>query len=251
MKRTQWFRVAILLALIAMIAAACGSSDSKKSTTTTTTSSAASSAAEGSAGGKLVGTFKITAGDCAAGAVTAGSYFQMVQSGGTIEAGPYVPNADSTCGDKNFSALIPGADGGLITGRFQTQPPSPFDAAKNGVALLIVQPLKFFGTGFAVSTNPTDPQTSAAVTAPSITADAEGKLTGDLRAVTVAWNGQQFNQGSPKPDDSHPGNTKDLTGTYDSATGAYTLQWSSEIVGGPFNGFTGIWHLVGTFVATK
>jgi hypothetical protein len=29
--------------------------------------------------------------------------------------------------------------------------------------------------------------------------------------------------------------------------GAYVLEGSSQIVGGPFNGFTGIWHLAGTF----
>jgi hypothetical protein len=30
--------------------------------------------------------------------------------------------------------------------------------------------------------------------------------------------------------------------------GRYTLEWKSLIVGGPFNGFTGRWHLEGTFV---
>jgi hypothetical protein len=37
------------------------------------------------------------------------------------------------------------------------------------------------------------------------------------------------------------------SGTLDARTGKYTLQWTSQIAGGPFNGFTGIWHREGTF----
>ncbi len=36
-------------------------------------------------------------------------------------------------------------------------------------------------------------------------------------------------------------------GTYNAATGAYTLQWSSQVVGGPFNSFSAFWNLTGTF----
>jgi hypothetical protein len=63
----------------------------------------------------------------------------------------------------------------------------------------------------------------------------------------VAWNGQQFSQGSPKPDGSRPGITSDPKGSYAAKTGKYTLEWASQVVGGPFNGFTGSWHLEGTF----
>jgi len=73
------------------------------------------------------------------------------------------------------------------------------------------------------------------------------KLSGDLDAVSVAYGNQQFNQGAPKPDGSTPTGTAGPTGTYDAKTGKYTLEWSSAIVGGPFDGFTGIWHLEGTF----
>jgi len=38
-----------------------------------------------------------------------------------------------------------------------------------------------------------------------------------------------------------------VSGTYDSATHAFVITGASEIVGGPFNGFTGYWHLPGTF----
>ncbi len=152
-------------------------------------------------------------------------------------------NADSTCGDKKYSALEPGTDGGLTTGAYQAQPDPPFDAAKNGVADKITQPTKFFNVGFALSSNAKDPQTGKSVPEPSIT-NANAKLSGDLSALNAAWNGQQFNQGAPKPGASPPGNA---TGTYDAKTGAYTLEWSSPISGGPFNGFTGVWHFEGTF----
>jgi hypothetical protein len=158
-----------------------------------------------------------------------------------------VSNADSSCGDKTYSALAPGSDGGLVTGKYQAQPDPPFDATKNGLASKIIAPTKFFAVGFAASTNAKDPQTGADVPAPEVSVDASGKLTGKLAALSVAWNGQQFNQGSPKPDGSKPGITSDLAGTYDSVSGAYALDWASQIVGGPFNGFTGVWHLEGTF----
>ena len=230
---------ALLLAL-ALVAAACSSDKKSDSGGKTTTTSSAK------AGGKLVGLFKITAAACTSGKPT-GSYFRMVQSTGTLAAGPFITNADSTCTDKTYSALVPGTDAGLTAGKYQPQPDPPFDAAKNGLANKITEPTKFFAVGFAMSTNEKDPQTSADVPAPSITADASGVLTGDMSAVSVAWNGLQFNQGSPKPDGSHPGSTKDLSGTYDATTGAFTMEWSSQIVGGAFDGFTGVWHLAGTF----
>jgi hypothetical protein len=69
-----------------------------------------------------------------------------------------------------------------------------------------------------------------------------------LQAFGVSWNKQEFNQGSPKPDGSSPGNTTPVTGTYNAATGTYVLQWSSQVVGGPFNGFSAFWNLTGRFV---
>ena len=42
-----------------------------------------------------------------------------------------------------------------------------------------------------------------------------------------------------------------MTGTYDAETGAFVLEWSSQIVGGPFNDSTGVWHLEGTFEAVS
>jgi hypothetical protein len=99
-----------------------------------------------------------------------------------------------------------------------------------------------------VSTNETDPASGDSTKTPTITADG-GTLTGDLDAFAAAWNNQQFNQGAPKPDGSMPGNTTEPTGTYDAETGEYTLEWTSQITGGPFDTFTGVWHLEGTFQA--
>jgi hypothetical protein len=42
-----------------------------------------------------------------------------------------------------------------------------------------------------------------------------------------------------------------VTGTYNAKTHGFVLSWTSQVVGGPFNGFTGDWHLTGTFVAKR
>jgi len=59
------------------------------------------------------------------------------------------------------------------------------------------------------------------------------------------WVAQQW-LNLPK-DDSSSGPA--ATGAYNPADHHYTLQWTSPIVGGPFNGFTGVWHLEGQFEA--
>lgn len=159
----------------------------------------------------------------------------------------YLPNGNSAATDKTYTLLTPGLDGGLVTGGYQTAPAPPFDVGGNALVDRIIRPTGFFGKNFSASTQSPDPQTASAVTAPSITADGSGNLVGDLRAFGAWWNNQTFNQGSPKPDGTHPGLTAGPTGTYRSGTGAYTLDWTSLIVGGPFNGFTGQWHLTGTF----
>ncbi len=194
----------------------------------------------------LEGLFRIQEGECAGDGVTAGSYFRMVQPGGDVASGPFVDNADSPCGDDSYTPLLPGTDGGLSTTGYQPHPSPAFSATGHGLNDKIIQPQSFFGTRFAAATNPTDPQTSTDVVQPVITEES-GELSGDVRAFAAAWNGQHFNQGSPKPDGEKPGNTAGPAGTFDPASGRYTLSWSSQIVGGPFNNFTGVWHLEGTF----
>jgi hypothetical protein len=198
------------------------------------------------AGTPLVGTFTITPGSCSGGAAS-GTYLRMVLSGGTNTAGPYFSNSDSTCSDNTYTPLAPGREGGLVTGSYEPQPSPAFDSAGNALADQITAPVAFEGVNFSTATNPVDPQTGLNVPAPSIELNGT-VLSGNVQSFGVSWNNQEFNQGSPKPDGSSPGNTTPVTGTYDPSTGAYTLQWSSQVVGGPFNGFSAFWNLTGRFV---
>ncbi|HJR26179.1 MAG TPA: hypothetical protein VJ804_11935, partial [Acidimicrobiales bacterium] len=190
--------------------------------------------------GELVGTFRITAGECGT-----GSYFRMILPTGSLQ-GPWVENADSACADRTYTPLAPGTDGGLVTGGYQPAPSPGFDDGGNSLAVRVIRPVRFFGVDFSGSTNPTDLQTGQRVPAPTVRV-AGGRLSGDVSAFAATWNDQAFNQGSPKPGGGRPGNTTLPTGTYDATTGAFSLTWTSQIVGGPFNNFTGLWHLEGTF----
>jgi hypothetical protein len=198
------------------------------------------------AGEQLKGLFRLNKADCT-GAQVSGSYFRMIQPGGSAASGPYLQNNSSACADKSYTDLTPGKDGGLSTGAFQPQPDPPFDAANGGANDKITLPKEFFGTKFAAATNQTDPQTNLATVLPVITHDGNGKLSGDLRAFAAAYQGQHFNQGAPKPDGSTPGATTLPAGTYDAATKKFAIEWTSTIVGGPFNNFTGKRHFEGTF----
>jgi hypothetical protein len=196
----------------------------------------------------LVGTFKIRGGSCSGGHIT-GTYLRMIlPSGGA--SGPYMSNSDSKCSDQSFTPLQPGTDGGLFGGSYQATPSPAFDSAGNARAGRVTSPARFYGTGFATSTNSVDPQTKTHVSAPRITNNG-GVLSADLRAFSVSWNKQYFNQGAPKPNGSYPGNTRAATGTYNASTGAFTLNWTSQVVGGAFDKFTGQWHLEGTFIPAK
>jgi hypothetical protein len=195
----------------------------------------------------LVGTFTIAPGACTGGktGTGTGSYFRMILPSGN-QSGPFIDNTDSTCANPTYTLFTPGADGGLVTGGYQPAPSPGFDGDGNSTANRIIQPVKFFGRNFSLSTNPTDLQIGQAVSAPVLRADGN-TITGDVTALNATWNRQAFNQGSPKPGGSLPGNTKVVSGTYDAASGRYSLTWSSQIVGGPFDNFTGQWHLEGTF----
>lgn len=235
-----------LAAVLALFGAACSDDDKDSSGTTvaaettlpgeetTVPESAPETTNANPLEGELMGVFGIDAGDCT-GAAPAGSYFQMVMPGGTAEAGPFIANADSACADTNYSLLMPGADGGLVIGGDQSAPDPAFDATGNGLADKIIAPVTFFGVAFAVATDPAE-------AAPMIMS-ADGVLTGDLSAFTAYYGTGVFNQGAPKPD----GAGTAPTGTIDLDTGHYTLTWTSLIVGGSFDGFTGVWHLEGTF----
>jgi hypothetical protein len=195
------FATAAAVFCVAIVAVSCGGGEKPQE----------------AAGGTLAGVFKIAAGRCSDAGVTSGSFFRMVQPKGKVGTGPFVKNGDSPCGDKTFTPLSPGSDGGLLAGSYQPHPKPPFDASGNGAANALSQPQKWFAVAFSLATNLIDPQTKKNVAAPTIK-NADGKLSGDLRAFAAAWNGQHFTQGAPKPDGLMPGNTTAPKGTYDPET---------------------------------
>ncbi|HWF14590.1 MAG TPA: hypothetical protein VG244_00270 [Acidimicrobiales bacterium] len=197
----------------------------------------------------LVGTFKLAPGACFGAAVN-GTYFRMIFPHGNVTTGKFFENPDSTCPNKTYTLAVPGAQGGLVTGQYQPNPVPVFNAQGGANANLIVQPQSFTAIDFSIATNKVDPQTGLHVPAPTISVN-HGKLSGQIEAWSASWNKQYFNQGSPKPNGTHPGLTHALSGTYNATTHQFVITWTSQVVGGPFNGFTGDWHLSGTFVPAK
>ena len=214
-----------------------------------TVAGVATASAAGASSSKLVGTFKITRGVSVKGSIR-GSYFRMVYPGGNLTSGPFFANPNSSSSNKTYTLVSPGTQGGLRTGAYQPAPKVAFDSKGDSLARLIIKPTSFTGINFSVLTSAKDAQTGKAVPVPTITL-SHGHLSGDVRAFDAAWNKLYFNQGSPKADGTRPGLTSKVTGSYNTKTHAYTLNWSSAIVGGPFNGFTGVWHLTGVFKAGK
>jgi hypothetical protein len=196
------------------------------------------------AGEPMLGRFELTTGSAPIGQNPSGTFVEMLNaSGGAL------PNLSSPAANKDYTTFTPGVDDGLSTVAYEPAPSPAFAGGTSGNALAddIVQPVGFEGTNFSIDTNPTDVQTSHPDPIPQIY-DDNGTLSGQITAWDAQWNGQSFNQGTPKPDGTSPGATTALSGTYDAATGAFTLSWRSQIVGGPFDGFSGYWHLAGTFV---
>jgi hypothetical protein len=186
----------------------------------------------------LVGTFKLQRGTFSGGRPH-GTYFGMLNPGGR----GYFKNPDSTSRDKRYTLGTPGSDGGLVTGRFQPHPTPPFDGRGNAKASRIIRPQPFTSIRFGVASLRVDPQTRKSVAAP--TARVSGRrLTLRIPGFTAEWNKQYFNQGAPKPN----GAGAAATGTYDPRTRHFVVTWRSQVVGGPFNSFSGFWHLEGTFV---
>jgi hypothetical protein len=232
--RSRALRVIVPALTLATVTAACGGSGGSNGVSTKTSGTA------------LVGTFHLTPGTCHNAGSPTGSYFRMIDRGGTVKHGKYFHNPDSPCKDTSYSVQTPGTKGGLITGSYQPSPATPFDAKGNSLADQIAKPGTFTAIKFGVETDPVDPQTRQKVPAPAIYND-HGKLTGNFAAFSASWNNQYFNQGSPKPDGSYPGLTTPVSGTYNAKTGAFVITWSSQIQGGAFDGFGGYWHLQGHF----
>jgi hypothetical protein len=203
----------------------------------------------------LVGLFKIEPGQQAVSGKVSGTYFRMMNSGVPLT------NGNSPFPTQTYTPLAPGTDGGLSTVEYQQAPSPAFDSTFNGLpsgnalANRIVQPQTFFQIKFSIITDPTGSGLNPAGTSSPVPVilNEGGHLSGQVAAWTAQWNGLSFTQGSPKPDGSLGGEwgyggTTPLTGTYDAATGHYSMSWQSLIQGGPFDGFTGQWFLEGTFV---
>ena len=227
-------------------------------------------------GQPLIGLFRLTPGRVAGSQIT-GTWFRMLQPGGNVNSGPYMVNGDSPADGGQATLLSPGTSGGLRTGGYQSQPAPAFDAGGNSLAAAITTPTKFFGVKFSISTNKVDLQTQTDVPPPAVWL-ANGRLTADLSSWAASRNNQNFNQGAPKPvlstQAKAPGQAQverawdwvsqrwleaapkatvggaDASGTFDATTDEFVLQWTSLIVGGPFNGFTGLWHLEGVYEAS-
>ncbi len=239
--RVTWSTRLTGTVVIAVRAAIGGKPSGKTAKRTVTIGQAVTPPAGGSA---LVGTFKLDPGTAPNGQPPSGSYFEMLTGGG----GP-LANLSSPAPDKNYTPLTPGTAGGFSTTAYQPSPSPAFSGGTFGNALAddIIQPVPFYLINFSVETSTADAQTGGQDPLPRII-DNNGALSGEITAWVAQWNGQSFNQGTPKPNGTLPAPTTPLTGTYDATTHQFTLAWKSLIVGGPFNGFTGSWHLAGTFV---
>jgi hypothetical protein len=197
---------------------------------------------------KLVGLFRFDEGVSNPDGSHRGTYFRMF-----IPRGLQWPfsNENSRSRDKTFTLLRPGTDSGLRTDAYQT-PASPLYDGSGVLTKSIVQRELFFGAYFTVFTQSSDAATGATAGLPTPIPEIyakDGRLTGQTTAWTANWNGAPlFNQGSPKPDGSLPGFTQPVTGTYDPVTRHFVIEWTSQIVGGGFNDYSGYWHLEGTFV---
>lgn len=202
---------------------------------------------------ELVGTFKVQKGvykKQGKKVIATGSYFRMIYPNGTKAKGPWFNNTNSKAKDSTYTLFDPGIDGGIRTGQFQEFPTPAFDSRGFALANRIVKPLPFAGINFSLGTAAKDYQSGVAGTLPKIVRNGR-RLTGRLDTFTAGWNSIYFNQGTPKANGTRPGKTSTIRGTYDPKTRKYTLNWTSQIVGGPFNDFTGDWFFAGTFAPAK
>lgn len=152
--------------------------------------------------------------------------------------------------------LASGIDGGILLGTFQEFQPATIDNQDTDASPaifggdLIAEPFDFFNQPTFIGTNAVSVQSGNVKSAPAADVDMNDcvgsvcTLSLQLDAWEVYWGGTSFEQG-PRPDNTVT--TFELAmGTYDTATGAYAVNWTSKIRGGNFNNFLGSWHLEGT-----
>jgi hypothetical protein len=199
----------------------------------------------------LVGTFWIAGGACnPVTKAVSGSYFRLIFPKGNVHTGFFFQNSTSPCFDKSYTTIFPGTQGGPVTGTFQPGPTRAFARNGDARARAIMLPVPFAGIDLTLSTQSIDPQTRQAVPAPTIRVTG-GRISGNLEAVSAAWKNIYINQGSPKPGGLRLGLTVPVSGRYNTRARAFVMDWTSQIVGGPFTRFIGQWHLVGKFVPNR
>ena len=188
---------------------------------------------------QLIGTFRLTAGAAPSGGSPTGTYFEMLSAGGAP-----LGNQSSPAPNKDYTPLSPGADGGLRTNAYQPAPSPAFAGGSSGGALAsaIIAPVPFFGVNFSVATGQTDPQLGTHDPLPVITARG-GVLTGQISAWVAQWNGQSFNQGTPKPDGTLPTPHDEPVGDLRRRHGRVHPRLEEPDRRRPVHGFTGRWHL--------
>lgn len=192
-----------------------------------------------------------------------------VKSGGIYTGGSYFAmGANNPNGSAAMLQPQPTGPGGIELGSYQNfvldpDVPHPYNwdglgaqagtgysttpAAQSNMLL----PFSFFSNPTYVGTNPIAYQSGIAHPAPTADIDMAScvgsscTLSVELSSWEVMWNGSAFEQG-PRPVNTGPFIL--ATGTYDLVTHAYSLGWTSQISGGPFNGVTAYWYLEGTVV---
>jgi hypothetical protein len=204
--------------------------------------------AAGTASRLPAGLFKLTAGHCTtATAKPTGSYLIVISAAENKAA----KNPRGGCANPDYTPLTPGSDGGLVIGRFQSQPSPVFDARRNSRADRIITPVDFDGFRFGFATTPLDEQDAPAgePTYPAPAAIVTGTtLNLDLRSLVVTYAGQP----STSCKQSYGVGcwelgSKSASGTYDAATHHYEIDW---FAGESFTskGDSIEVHLEGTFV---
>jgi len=151
--------------------------------------------------------------------IGAGSYIRMGTPSGGFFSNPYSKDANKT-----YTTFLSGGGGGIRTDVAQNAPSPAFDSHGNSLANSIITPTNFTGIRFGVITT----------LQPKFLLSGH-RITGYLRHLYAQWNKQTFYQGSI------------VHGTYRRRSHHYTLTWHTEVHGGPFDGYTGYWHLQGTF----
>ena len=192
----------------------------------------------------MIGLFRFKPGAYANSKVS-GSYIRLVLAGGTRENGPFFPNPSSRA--TTYTLLNPGTDGGLRTGGYQPAPTPAFNATGDALANRIIAPQRFAFIQYSAQTSPIDPQTGATCRRRRSACRPTASSAASCRPSRRSGTSRTSTSGRRSRTARSPGLTSPVSGTYNAETKAFTLEWTSQIVGGAFNNFSAAWHFEGTF----